>query len=186
MKKATSVVAANEMTRSTDPLTAMRAVSFIFRLWTSRIPFPQKQGGFSVLQPHVSHGYRFNCPPASGLESIVKFDGECPHLLYPIAGLEEFLFGTFNVHLQEVDRIESGFLHQCVHADGPNAASLNYLKGNLAGAAQAEFAILFPERGMDRQDVRIAGHVPHEDFEVGRFRFKSDDPRLRIPVSEED
>jgi len=83
----------------------------------------------------------------------MQFDSDDTNLLDPVAGCEYLFLRPFYVHLQQINRLDASFAHQCIHRDGRDAhvAILHNLKGPFRVGIRAS------EGNLDRTDFLYHG-----------------------------
>src|ERR1700690_3742013 len=120
----------------------------------------------------------------------MQFYGDDSNVLNPGAGFEHLFLRTLYVHFQEVNRIDTSFAHERAHRNC--ADSLSAIFGNLKsslgmgiGRPERDFAVLFPQGGLNGSYGAVPESISYQCRKVLRLGLDCDDFRRRILASEQ-
>src|SRR5579859_1001817 len=120
----------------------------------------------------------------------MQFYGDDSNILNPGAGLEHLFLRTLYVYFQEVDRIDTGFAHERAHRNCADSLSaiFDYLKSSFGmgvGPPEGNFAVFFPQGGLNGSYGAVLESISYQCREVLRLGLDCDDFRRRILASEQ-
>lgn len=135
---------------------------------------------------------------ATGLYLIVEFDDEIADVWKPSLGLarKNGVFGAFDIHLEQVDAVETGDLHQLRQrvATQDRRVGLSCLGncGNLKSPRQVgwvqdgDIDAFVKHSGPNRSDRGVTRRVFHQLAKIAKIGFDRENARFRISGREKE